>query len=361
MLSNRLMGSSSSASQFIAVGHNGTPGISVYPWSSAGFGTKYTSPVNSMTQTYDLAFSAAGDVIIAGHTQASNPFSSGLSAYRWSSAGFGTKFSEPSVLPGNEPNGTFIYSVSFSPAEDAIAIGMFASDDPAITAGRSAIEVYAWSNLGFGAKFSNPTILPIGIGISIAFSPAGDAIAVCHVGNPDGISVYRWSGAGFGTRFTNPATFGAGSSAVVFSPAGDAIVTDGGGSNIEAYGWSSSGFGTKFLDPATPASQSGIDGGKITFSPSGSTVASAHTNPGFSIYPWSVTSGFGIKYANPTNIGTGEGIAFSPNEDAIAIATNTTPFIVAYAWSPAGVGTRFSDPASLPLLSGKSVAFGEIK
>ena len=41
----------------IAVSHNLTPFISAYPWSGAGFGTKYTNPSTLPTGTgYGVAF-----------------------------------------------------------------------------------------------------------------------------------------------------------------------------------------------------------------------------------------------------------------------------------------------------------------
>ena len=103
-------------------------------------------------------------------------------------------------------------------------------------------------------------------GESVAFSPAGNAIAVGHVGSPR-ISAYPWSGAGFGTKYANPATV----------PTGD--------------------------------------GNGVAFSPAGDAIAVAHSSsPGVSAYPWNVSTGFGVKYANPAVLPVtgGNGVAFSP-------------------------------------------------
>ena len=60
-------------------------------------------------------------------------------------------------------------------------------------------------------------------------------------------------------------------------------------------------------------------------------IAVAHnTTPFITAYPWSV-SGFGTKFANPA-VGlpdTGQGVAFSPTGNAIAVAHNTSPSISA--------------------------------
>ena len=78
----------------------------------------------------------------------------------------------------------------------SIAVGHFAS--PFVTA-------YPWSSSGFGTKFSNPATLPSDDGYGVAFSPDGSALAVSHPLSPR-ITTYPWSASGFGTKFSNPAT-----------------------------------------------------------------------------------------------------------------------------------------------------------
>jgi hypothetical protein len=67
------------------------------------------------------------------------------------------------------------------------------------------VGAYQWSGSGFGTKFANPATLPVGSGYSVAFSPAGDAIAVAHNDSPF-ITAYPWGNGGFGTKYANPAT-----------------------------------------------------------------------------------------------------------------------------------------------------------
>jgi hypothetical protein len=87
----------------------------------------------------------------------------------------------------------------------------------------------------------------------VAFSPAGDAIAVTHLNSPYA-SAYPWSGSGFGAKFSDPATLppSVAGYGVAFTSSGDAIAVSGFNSPyVSAYPWSGSGFGTKFSDPAT--------------------------------------------------------------------------------------------------------------
>ena len=91
----------------IAVSHDTSPYISVYPWSS-GFGTKYSDPSTTPTGTgYGVAFSPDGADIAVAH--GITPF---ISVYPWTSGtGFGTKYSDPSTLPVSA-----CLAVAFTPA-----------------------------------------------------------------------------------------------------------------------------------------------------------------------------------------------------------------------------------------------------
>jgi hypothetical protein len=71
------------------------------------------------------------------------------------------------------------------------------------------ITAYPWSSSGFGTKFANPATLPPGVGNGVAFTASGDAMAVSHAFSPI-ITAYPWSSSGFGTKFANPATLPAG-------------------------------------------------------------------------------------------------------------------------------------------------------
>jgi hypothetical protein len=273
-----------------------------------------------------------------------NPY---VTVYDWSTAGFGAKYADPAT----QPTGSCT-AVAFTPAGDAIAVSHAIT--PFITA-------YPWSgSTGFGAKYTDPATLPTGTAQGVAFSPAGDAIAVGH-GTTPFITAYPWnSSTGFGTKYANPATLPASTgNGVTFSPAGDAIaVVHGASPFITAYPWNvSTGFGTKYTNPATlPAS----GGNGVAFNPAGTSIAVAHTTtPFITAYPWSVGGGFGTKYTNPATLptGTGRSVSFSPAGNAIAVAHDTSPFISAYPWSSTGFGTKYADPTTLPALAALSVTF----
>jgi hypothetical protein len=331
------------SSEAIAVANGGTtPFITAYPWSSAGFGTKFANPttLTGITFAFGVAFNPTGTAIAVGHN--GSPF---ISAYTWSISGFGTKFADPATLPASGGK-----AVAFNSAGNAVAVCH--DTTPFVTA-------YPWSGSGFGTKFADPATLPTTPGSinDVAFNPNGTAVAIM-LNNTPYINVYAWSGSGFGTRFSNPATLPVTSGlSVAFNPAGDAIaVGQGGPPCIAVYPWSGSGFGTKFADPATvpPADVNGV-----AFSPSGNAIAGAHTSSPFvTAYPWS-GAGFGTKFTNPATLptGNGRGVAFSTAGNAIAIAHDTTPFVTAYPWSGAGFGTKFTDPATLPTAGGRDVAF----
>ena len=327
------------AIETIAVAHSTTPYISAYRFTSSGFGTKFADPTTLPTGAGNgVAFTSAGDVIAVAHT--TTPF---ISAYSFSGAGFETKFYDPATLPAG--NGD---AVAFTSADDAIALAH---------AGTPFISAYPWSSTGFGTRFTDPATLPASLGNGVAFNPAGTALAVAHNTSPN-ISVYPWSGSGFGTKFTNPATLPTGNGeGVTFNPAGDAIaVAHATTPFISAYPWSGSGFGTKFTNPATLPTSTGNG---VAFNPAGDAIAVAHTtSPRVSAYPWS-GSGFGTKFTNPATLptGDGQGVAFNPAGTALAVAHTTTPFISVYPWSGSGFGTKFSNPATLPTGNCDAVAF----
>ena len=141
-----------------------------------------------------LAAKAAGTptakYIAIAHS--SSPY---ISAYPWSSSGFGTKYSNPGTLPTNTGYGTG-YGVAFSPDGSAIAIAHYSTP---------YISAYPWSSSGFGTKYSDPGTLPPSTGCGVAFSPDGSAIAIAHSSSPY-VSAYPWSSSGFGTKYSNPGT-----------------------------------------------------------------------------------------------------------------------------------------------------------
>jgi hypothetical protein len=87
----------------IAIGCNITPAaLKVYQWG-AGFGSLYSSP--SITVPVIAAdWSSTTDAVSAGNNT-SSPY---VSVYPWTSGGFGAKYADPSVAPGT------VYNIAFS-------------------------------------------------------------------------------------------------------------------------------------------------------------------------------------------------------------------------------------------------------
>jgi hypothetical protein len=337
-MANYLYQRGTPASQAIAVAHSTTPFITAYPWSSSGFGVKFSDPTTLPTGLCSsVAFTPAGDAVAMASSGTPS-----TTAYPWSNLGFGTRFANPASQLATSLNG-----VAFSPSGDTVAV--VGNDSPYVAA-------YPWSN-GFGTRFADPATIPTGAGNGVAFSPSGNAIAVAHTTTPF-VSVYPWSKSGFGTKFTNPATLPTGNgNGVAFSPSGDAVaVVHATSPFISAYPWSGSGFGTKFADPSTPLT---FQTRGVAFNPSGTAIAAATlASPFVFVWAWS-GSGFGSKFSNPATLPTdaGRGVAFSAAGDAIAVAHFTSPRVTAYPWSSSGFGTKFANPATLPTGDGYGVAF----
>lgn len=323
----------------IAVATFSAPYVSVYPWGN-GFGSKYADPsVLVGSAAYKPAFAPSGNALAVVHQDP--PF---VSAYAWN-AGFGTKYANPSVLPTLNSN-----DVAFNPAGTVVAVAHDATP---------YISVYAWNDVtGFGTKYTDPATLPTGDAYGVSFSAGGGDIAIAHENSPY-VTTYAFSaGAGFIAKYADPATLPTGDgSGIAFRRFGGASVALAVAHNtspyVSVYAWSGGGgFGSKFANPAVLPNGNARS---VAWSPSGGQIAvsSAATPPflssNVSVYAWS--SGFGSRYADPVISvpgGTSYDVAFSGGGDAIALAGDAYPYLVAYRWSAGGWGSRYADPAISP-------------
>lgn len=329
-----------SETYYVAVSWGASPFVKVYPWSSAtGWGVAYSDP-STLPGTGNLAgFSPSGDVVFCGN---------GPDAYRWSAAGFGTKYTNPGVSSGTAfsaaPNGTqVVYGNSFA----------------------GGYIAWPWSYAtGYGTKYSDPSPATTSATNGICFSPSSNAIAIATQGSPY-IYVYAFSGSGWGSKFADPATLPTGvGRRVAFNPSETAIaIAHDTTPYITAYPWSGSGFGTKYADPAVLPAGAGSAGRGVAFSPSGNAIAVTTLNtPRLSAYAWS-GSGFGTKYANPATLPNDQArnTVFASDNTAIFTTQAFSPWIFAHAWSDAsGFGTLYSNPSVLPTGTPNDVAFGKI-
>lgn len=318
-----------------------------YIWFNSGFGG--TLPIVSVRGGPAISFNNAKDAVAFVFTGAANEF--GLSIYKWSNTGFGTKYTASVTVVVGSPYYTIApdqYSigqtVAFSPSDGAIAFGVSLADT-----GQIPFSVYKWNNTtGFGVRYNPSFTLPNITGVvDLKFSPAGDVFVI--VGNVE-TYVRRWSDStGYGTAYTLPSAVQTNDpEGVAFTPSGDTICFFN-TSTLFAYPWSyASGFGTIYSPSPTIPGQIR----NIQFSPAGDAIAIAHTSsPYVSVYPWNSSTGFGTKYANPTNLplASGRSVAFSQSGKYLAVGFNASPYVYVYPWDAStGFGSRFATPTTIP-------------
>lgn len=129
---------------------------------------------------------------------------------------------------------------------------------------------------------------------------------------------------------------------------------------VLVYPWSdTTGFGTKFANPATLPTGNGAS---VAFSPSDATLAVGLGSPrDLNCYAWSNTTGFGTKFADPPGKpgSIGSSLAFSPSGTSLVLGSATgTESIAAWVWDDTtGFGTKFADPS--PLVGARGLAFNK--
>lgn len=99
----------------VAFARSGTPYVEVYAWSGAGFGTKYANPaVPAGFYGERVAFNGSGTALaVASGNTSATPAAPPVTVYQWSSAGFGTKFADPAIPPTGDATGvTFLSSTT---------------------------------------------------------------------------------------------------------------------------------------------------------------------------------------------------------------------------------------------------------
>jgi hypothetical protein len=315
----------------LAMAHTSSPYVSVYKFNDVtGYGTKYSNPTilpagegKSVTFSPNLSAIAVGE----GNIEV-------IAAYAWnSSTGFGTRYSNPGTLSYD-----YGYKVAFNPAGDVLAIA---------TSSSPYVYAYAWS-AGFGTKYSNPSpALPGHTGYSVAFNPDGTVIMMLSGSSPY-INAYAWSG-GFSTKYSNPATLPSNGSgaALEFSPSGNAVLMSAVGGSV--YAWSG-GFGTKYSNPASfpYLTQGGAwhpSGNVIAFA--GVDRFGLTTNSDLHIYDWNSSTGFGTKYSYFAYVSMkATSLSWNSTGTAISYGSSTdAPYINTYAWYN-GLQSRYSNPTT---------------
>lgn len=306
-----------------------------YNWStSTGFGTQITASAIGAGDFNDVDFAPDGSAV--AFACVSTPYVAALS---FSSSGFGSRYSDPSTLVSSQA-----YGVRFSSDSSVLFVSSLSSP---------YVHAYAWdSSSGFGSKYSDPVSLSAGAARSVDVTPAMDAVIIGGLSTPYH-AAYAWdSSTGFGTRYSNASNITRNRYQVRFSPLGDAVITVGAVSPYHsAYAWSSStGFGAQYSDPVGAVIRNLQNGQCIDFTSDGSVVFfSTPSSPYLVAYPWSSSTGYGTKYADPS---TGVGaipyqLSVSPDDSCVAIGHSTvSPYIRVYPWSSSGFGTIYSNPST---------------
>jgi hypothetical protein len=318
-----------------------TPNIVAYKFlPTEGFATKYTDVSTSVTGSPKNIIGDAtnGLVFTANQTTAPNE---NISAYQFSNAGWGTKYS--SNIGNTVGNAN---AVSYSSTSNLIAFS--GSTSP-------YISVYPFTYAsGFGTRYANPSSAITSFTAGCGLSANGNELVVA-TDDPPYVYAYQLSAGAVGTKYANPATASTGSSRSFRFNSNKTVLVLGLINTVAAYNWTTGvGFGTKYTAPGT------ITVGQVlssTFNSSNNVLFLGGNTPGAQAYAWS--SGFGSKYTDPsiTYAGFVSSLSINPTENSIYIANNTSVGNSAYGWSNStGFGTKYVAPSSDSLIS-QSAAF----
>ena len=128
--------------------------------------------------------------------------------------------------------------------------------------------------------------------------------------------------------------------------AGVLLVGNNGTPYLTTYAWSNlTGFGAKAGNPDT------LPGGRVReIDSSGSALFYATEGSSPYLFAYTMLGGPNTKYANPSTLPTfySNGVSYNSTAAALAVANYSSPYVLVYAWSAAGFGAKYSDPASLP-------------
>ena len=133
----------------------------------------------------------------------------------------------------------------------------------------------------------------------------------------------------------------------VFNPEALFAATNGTSTSpIQAWPWNTAtvGFGTKYADPASFMANTATG---VAVRPGNTDVASTSTGSNYlRIYPWSFY-GFGTAYSVVSPAATPIGVGFSATGNTIALATNASPYLLAYPFTTGtGLGTKYANPTT---------------
>ena len=343
------MFASDSKLNYLSVLSTTFPNIHLYPWvRGSGIGTKFSDPVEAMlggisSTAFNTSFSSGSRYILA--ISSGIPY---LHIYTVTNSGFGTKVSDP-VTAAPETRSAY-----FSPSNTDIII--------CSTGFSGRIHSYSWTGSAFGSKSANIGPIADGNARTGGVSTSGKAVGQ-GVNGGGGTSHYITAfteGVGAGTRYTDPGDTRSNmvnTHGITWNPQGNILVTSGVSGNSRAINWNdSSGFGTSINTLSRNEAYRGSFNKMGNFFlqvNSSLNTSSFATYDLFRIAAFS-SSGFGTSISGPqfaTNYNSsfiaynGE---FSPYGTEFVISTNFTNSIYTYPFTGSSIGTKYSDPATLP-------------
>ena len=290
-----------------------------------------------------------GDLVVLGGETDPN-----LTVYRWDN-GFGARITTPT---GIFPTNGDVYDIAFRSDKKR-----FYTANRASTAANSfRTQRFANGALDIGSS----SMTTPGFAEACDLRPQNDWYGWAHSSTP-GVSFKPADIDGFGAGArTSMGSYSAGRN-IKFSGTGDDVLLSVNPSpNIIAGPFTSAGPGTKYTDVASLPSPTGIN--DVSWSATDSQIAlgSAAGSPNVNIQAYKFTpgTGWGTKFTAPVlaNSPTGSvaGIVFRKDNDVLVICNSTaSAAIIAYAWSTAGFGTKFANPATLPAVGIGSVTRGK--
>jgi hypothetical protein len=167
----------------VAIAIGSSPCVFAYPISGGVIGAKFTNPSTITAYTASSCFSPDGTAIFV--TSNVSPF---VRAFAWNSTtGFGTEFSSPTTLPTAATQ-----TIRFSNSGKTIVLSA-----------TNQMNAYPWSSAGFGTKWANPsTAFSTGPITAAAFTSDDSSVSFPTSYN---VQTYHWNDAtGFGSRYTDP-------------------------------------------------------------------------------------------------------------------------------------------------------------
>lgn len=204
----------------------------------------------------------------------------------------------------------------------------------------------------------------IQFGITASSFPSGTPGALFAVGY-DSVKAraWRWLGSFIGAKYTDPfTTLLKDSRFVTTTSTNDAVIIGMQSSPyLIAFPFDmSTGWGPIYpiTSPSVPSQV--ID---ISLTSNDSDVAVAALGQFPLVWTWISGSGFGTKYSDPASIGlvsTTYGVSFSPANDVIiGVGDGSAPndYLSAWEWSGSGFGVLKSGPSSPPSARAYSIAF----